>query len=208
MLSTDKNSLTVLWPSLGWRTMGQEKLLTPGAQDQVEASLLQGSGQTPAPWEAHFFLGSLQWSLSCPNLSCLDLLWLSYICLAFDSCRVFHSSAARWEAFEGRVHCSIHGSRHKTRHICIHIDAYLDGWMDDASMYGWWMSGWMDDGWMMNRWMKNGWMSGWMVSGQLDKRINKLADVVYRIQGSQCGKTWVSKLKGIWSQATHAPSLA
>lgn len=40
----------------------------------------------------------------------------------------------------------------------------------------------------MNRWVddeqmnENGWMSGWLVSGQLDKRINKLADVVYRIQ--------------------------
>lgn len=54
--------------------MGQEKSLTPGAQDQVETSLLQGSGQTPVPWEAHFFPGSLQWSPSCLNLSCLGLL--------------------------------------------------------------------------------------------------------------------------------------
>ena len=151
MLSTDKNSLTVLWPSLGWRTMGQEKLLTPGAQDQVETSFLQGSGQTPVPWEAHFFPGSLQWSLSCPSLSCLDLLGLSYICVAFDSCRVFHSSAARWEAFESRVPCSIHGSRHRTGHICVHIDAYLDRW---------WMDGWVGDGWMMNQCMDDESMYG------------------------------------------------
>lgn len=116
---------------------GAREALTPGAQDQVETSFFQG-WPDPSALGGPLLPRQSQWSLSCSSLSCLDLLGLSYICLAFDSCRVFIALLPDEKLLKAGFPVPFMDPGTGLG-IYVYILRYLLGWMDG---YGW-MDGWM-----------------------------------------------------------------